>query len=142
VYARILPGLASSTNPAWSMFAGGPELHGDYPDARLPNLVSKGSAILDGPVTLFPNPVLPNHDGLSVRYRLGTELASAAEVHVTTFNLAGEEVDTRRGTVAANTENVVTIPRTLLASGVYFCRVQAFSGDRVETRLERFAVVR
>ncbi|MGH2571162.1 MAG: FG-GAP-like repeat-containing protein, partial [bacterium] len=142
VYARILPGLASSTNPAWSMFGGGPKLHGNYPDARLPNLVSTGDAILNGPVILFPNPVLPNHDGLSVRYRLGSELASAAEVHVTTFNLAGEEVDTRRGSVASNTENVVTIPRALLASGVYFCRVQAFSGDRVETRLERFAVVR
>jgi hypothetical protein len=104
--------------------------------------VSTGDAILSGPVTLFPNPVFPNHDGLTVRYRLGSELASAAEVHVTTLNLAGEVVDTRRGSVAQNTENVVTIPRGLLASGVYFCRVQAFSGDRVETRLERFAVVR
>jgi hypothetical protein len=104
--------------------------------------VSTGDAILDGPVTVFPNPVFPNHESFSVRYRLGTELASAAEVHVTTFNLAGEEVDTRRGSVQPNTENVVTIPRTRLASGVYFCRVQAISGDRVETRLERFAVVR
>jgi len=142
VYCRILAGLASAGNPAWGMIGGGPRLHSAYPDAALPSLVPAGGAILDGPVTLFPNPVFPNHDALSVRYRLGSDLAASAEVHVTTFNLAGEEVDTRRGTVLPNTENVVTIPRERLASGVYFCRVQAFSGDRSETRLERFAVIR
>jgi hypothetical protein len=142
VYSRILGGLASATNPAWGMFAGGPKLHGSYPDAALPNLVSTGGTIIDGPVTVFPNPVFPNHENFSVRYRLGSELEPAAEVHVTTYNLAGEEVDTRRGTVHPNTENIVSIPRDRLASGVYFCRVEAISGSRNEVRLERFAVVR
>ena len=46
------------------------------------------------------------------------------------------------GTTFPNTENVVTMPGSRLASGVYFCSVRAQSGGRVETQLDRFAVIR
>jgi M6 family metalloprotease-like protein len=142
VYSRILAGLASDRNPVWSMFGGGPRLHGSYADAALPNLVSTEGKILNGPVHVYPNPLFAGDGELTVRYTLGTELAAAAEVHITMYNLAGEAVDSRRGSVHPNTQNIVTIPGDRLVSGVYICNVRARSGDVVETRLERFAVIR
>jgi len=91
---------------------------------------------------VYPNPLFAGDGELTVRYTLGTELAAAAEVHITMYNLAGEAVDSRRGSVHPNTQNIVTIPGDRLVSGVYICNVRARSGDVVETRLERFAVIR
>jgi M6 family metalloprotease-like protein len=142
VYAKILPGIVSPTNPAWSMFGGGPRLHGSFDGARLPILESSGSEVLAGPVQVYPNPVYNNHAEISVRYTLGTELEPASEVRLTFYNIAGEKVEELNGPTFRNTENVVTIETDRFASGIYFCSVRASSGTRVETHLEKFAVIR
>jgi hypothetical protein len=141
-YARILPGRATASNPAWPMFGGGPRLHGYYDPARLPAPVPASDRILAGPVRIYPNPLRRRDDRITVRYTLGNALDAATGVTVRMYNLAGEEVASLRGTAFANTENVVTLPGDRLASGVYFCSVEAQSGQRVETHQGKFAVVR
>jgi M6 family metalloprotease-like protein len=141
-YARILAGQPSNTNPAWGMFGGGPSLHSSFDPARLPAPGLQVGGILRGPVTVYPNPVMKRNDRISIRYTLGTALASATAVEIRLYNLAGEEVHVLEGTAFPNTENVVTLPGDRLASGVYVCSVRARSGANVETHTGKFAVVR
>jgi hypothetical protein len=141
VYARILPGQPSATNPQWSMYGNGPRHHSSYDVRRLPLLVTN-DALFAGSVQVYPNPVSNNHGAVSIRYTLGTNLVRASGVVATIYNIAGEEVRRLSGTAEPNTENVITLPVSELASGVYLCSLKARSGDREETRLEKFAVIR
>jgi len=142
VYARILTGAASAANPAWGMFGGGPRLHGSFPASRLPSVAGPEQLVLRGPVTVYPNPVRNPQDPITVRYTLGTPGLGATRVEIRLYNLAGEEVASLEGTTFPNTENVVTLPGDALASGVYVCSVRARSGERVESHVGKFAVVR
>ncbi len=141
VYARSLAGIASAENPAWGMLGGGPGLHGSFDARRLPQLAASGSGVLQGPVTIFPNPAHTN-DEISIRYTLGTGLAPATGVEIFLYNVAGELVERLDGTAFPNTENVARISSDRLASGTYFCTLRARSGDRVDSHLEKFAVIR
>jgi hypothetical protein len=142
VYARILAGFATSENPAWGMFAGGPRLHGSFAEARLPELRADDAVVLRGPITVYPNPVFHQHGQITIRYTLGSALAQASEVEISIYNLAGEVVERLQGPVYENTENVVTLAGDRLASGVYLCTVRARSGDRVAMDQQKFAVIR
>ncbi|HMB67809.1 MAG TPA: FG-GAP-like repeat-containing protein, partial [bacterium] len=142
VYARILAGAAGESNPAWGMFGGGPRLHGSFPASRLPAAPALEDLVLRGPVTVYPNPVRGARDRITVRYTLGARGEGATNVDIRLYNLAGEEVASLPGTTFPNTENVVTLPGDSLASGVYLCSVRARSGDRVESHVGKFAVIR
>jgi M6 family metalloprotease-like protein len=142
VYGRILSGFASGENPAWGMLGGGPSLHGSFDERRLPVLAGGGSDILQGPVTIFPNPAHASDSEITIRYTLGSDLAPATGVEISLYNVAGELVDRVEGTAFANTENVVRIPSQKLASGAYLCTLRARSGSREASHLEKFAVIR
>ena len=140
VYGKILAGIASSTNPAWPMLAGGPGLHGAYDLSRMPTARSGAGTVLAGKVVIYPNPVR-NAETFRVRYTLG-DLDPATQVDVTLYNVAGEKVRSAKGSTFANTENVVTFSSSDLASGVYLCTLRARSGPREETARDRVAVIR
>jgi hypothetical protein len=142
VYARTLAGIASTRNPAWGMFAGGPRLHGSFDVRRLPEIAGSTTRVLNGPVTVYPNPALSQHDEITIRYTLGRELAPATGVDISIYNVAGELVEHLDGTAYPNTENVARLSSRKLASGTYFCTLRARSGDLVDTHLEKFAVIR
>ena len=141
VYAHILAGQASSWNPAWPMFMGGPRLQG-FHDAALPGPRASTGALLAGEMQIYPNPVRASDAAVRIRYTLGSGLESSTQVDVSLFNLAGEKVRTVKGSTFANTENVITLPADGLASGVYFCTLRARTGSREETARDRFAVIR
>ncbi len=140
VYARTLAGLASAENPAWGMLGGGPALSGAFDARRLPNLAAASSDVLQGPVTIFPNPA--HDEEITIRYTLGTGLSTSTGVEISIYNVAGELVEHMNGTTFANTENVARIARGKLASGTYFCALRARSGDREDSHLEKLAVIR
>jgi hypothetical protein len=142
VYARILRGLAGPRNPQWPMIGGGPALHGSFDPARLPQVATVGSDVLEGPVVIFPNPVRGTDDEVRIRYTLGPLALAATRVEISLYNVAGERVRSLEGTIFPNTENVVTVPSAELASGVYICSIRARSGDHEETSTEKFAVIR
>lgn len=142
VMAHVLAGSASSTNPQWPMFAGGPRLHGAFDASRMPVTGFASGRVLDGPAVVYPNPVR-NRDGqVHVRYTLEPGLASATQVSVTVYNTAGEKVFTRSGSAFENAENEVVFDVGELSSGVYFCTVRARSGANVESSQTKFAVLR
>jgi hypothetical protein len=142
VYGRILSGFASNENPAWGMLGGGHRLHGSFDERRLPLLAGAGSGVLQGPVTIFPNPAFAHHEEITIRYTLGADLAPATGVEISLYNVAGELVERFDGTAFPNTENVARISSKKLASGAYLCTLRARSGSRVDSHLEKFAVIR
>jgi hypothetical protein len=142
VYARNLRGLARPLNPQWAMWGGGPGLSGAFDPSRLPLLPSAAGQVLSGPVVIFPNPVRSGDENVRIRYTLAANLEPATNVEINVYNLAGEKMDSMQGTIFPNSENVVSMPASELASGVYVCSIRARSGGRTETSTEKFAVIR
>jgi len=142
VYGRILTGMASGENPSWGMLGGGPSLQGSFDERRLPLLPGGDADILQGPVTIFPNPAFSNDSEITIRYTLGADLSPATGIEISLYNVAGELVDHFEGTAFSNTENVIRIPSNKFASGAYLCTLRAHSGSREVSHLQKFAVIR
>ena len=99
-----------------------------YPNDSLPRPPSDTEFLAASSVYAWPNPA--DGDVVHIRYRLGIE----ATIEVAIYDLAGNLIDRLHDAGEANTENEIAWPCTDVASGVYFCRLQARSGDG-ETRV-------
>jgi hypothetical protein len=141
IYGKILSGMTSGQNPAWGMFGAGPKMHGSFEESRLP-IIAGGAGVLRGPMTIYPNPALPNQDEITIRYTLGSDLSAATGIEISLYNLAGELMARIPGTAFPNTENVVRMSSKNLASGAYLCSIKARSGSRVDSHTEKLAVIR
>jgi hypothetical protein len=141
-YGHILAGVPSLTNPAWGMLLGGPRLHGSFDERRLPLLPGPGSTVLVGNAYAYPNPALEYHRNVKIQYTLGARRSEVTSIDLEVYDVSGMEILSRRGPTDPPTDHVIELPVSGFASGVYFCRLEARSGDRLEKRLLKFAVIR
>ncbi|MFC1682910.1 FG-GAP-like repeat-containing protein [Candidatus Zixiibacteriota bacterium] len=109
---------------------------GAYPDEDLPPMPPAGDLMPAASVYNYPNPT--EGQSTTIRYQLGRE----AEVEICIYDLSGDLVAEMAGTGFAHTENEVIWDLNGVASGVYFCRVEARGSGGIETVFCKIAVVK
>jgi len=92
-----------------------------YPNDSLPDIPASGEFLAESSVYAYPNPA--DGDVVYIRYRLGDE----ADVAVSIYDVAGNLIEELVGDGLGNTENEIAWQCSDVASGVYFCRLEARS---------------
>lgn len=136
VYIWHIPSAFNPSTMVWPMIHQNKERTGFYPSSLLPPLPSfSGELLPRAKVYAYPNPATQT---TTIRYFL----AEAASVKIEIFNIAGELIKTFSKSGLPQTENEVNWNLDGIASGVYFCRVEAKAGSRTQVQVKKIAVVK
>jgi M6 family metalloprotease-like protein len=137
VYAWDLPAGYSAERFPWPCFHGNLAHTGLYPQALYPPPPQpQGSLLPAARVYNYPNPARDSHT--TIRYYLARE----ASVSIKIYNLAGDLVAKMAGPGEPGTENEVPWNLDGVASGVYFCKVEASSSGETEAHTVKVGIVK
>ncbi len=122
LYGFALPVSAFPPNGAFSQEGYNAARTFVFPAELLPEIPDQ-EFLDESSVYAYPNP--SDGDRVHIRYRLGT----AASIAIAIYDVAGNLIQRLDGDGLENTENEITWHCGDVASGVYFCRVEARSGS-------------
>ena len=119
LYGLAIPDSVPAAKGIFSQEGYGPERRFVYPIDSLPELPADSELLAESSVFAWPNPV--HGDVVHIRYRLGVPAA----VEVAIYDVAGNVIGRLADAGEAHTENDIAWQCRDVASGVYFCRLEA-----------------
>ncbi|RMH71470.1 MAG: M6 family metalloprotease domain-containing protein [Gemmatimonadetes bacterium] len=128
----------------WGMFQANPQRTGSsavnkHLGAENPRLAGSSGLIPAGSVYAYPNPTnYLRGDFTKIRYYLNAD----ATVSIQIFDMAGDRVFTANQPGVGNEDNEIEWDVSNVASGVYFCRIEATSETGRQTEIIKIAVLR
>lgn len=125
----------NSIDVPWSMAGGGPSNSNYLSPVHDKQIVSSDEQLPEGSVYNYPNPA---SNSTTIRYYLKNE----SLVKIDIYDFMGENIKSVEMSGEAHTNSEYVWDCSGVASGVYFCRVEADDGESKKWRITKIALVK